>query len=189
MADYGQTFQIEVLFFHRCIHAGTASAGNDDGTRGRLKRMFAMEFEPDAHVAAMAAELDGRLVGALTYLDSPGCSTMSAGRALRFLRMALERGAEAPPYVEGLIAFYEGRPADAVVRARVAAAEVPWLYEAKELVGDILRRLGRDGDDPKSGIVPFGCLVQFGHRQHRQVRHALPHGRVHHAPLPLPACR
>lgn len=63
-------------------------AGSDEGARDRLRRMFAMEFEPDAHITAIVAEAEGRLVGALTYVDSPGCSTMSAGRALRFMRLA-----------------------------------------------------------------------------------------------------
>lgn len=63
-------------------------AGSDDGARHRLQRMFAMEFEPDAHITAIVAEAEGRLVGALTYVDSPRCSTMSAGRALRFMRLA-----------------------------------------------------------------------------------------------------
>ena len=63
-------------------------AGTDSGARERLERMFAMEFERDAHVSALGAELDGRLVGALTYLDSPVCSAISAGRTFRFMRLA-----------------------------------------------------------------------------------------------------
>ena len=63
-------------------------AGTDVSARGRLRRMFAMQFEPDAHIHALAARADGRLVGALTYVDSPDCSAMSAGRMVRFARIA-----------------------------------------------------------------------------------------------------
>lgn len=62
--------------------------GTDAGARARLQRMFAMEFEPEAKVSAIVAELDGRVVGALTYTDSPGCSSMSAGRMVGFVRIA-----------------------------------------------------------------------------------------------------
>ncbi len=63
-------------------------AGTDADARDRLKRLFAMEFEPDSGAMALAAEVDGRLVGALTYMDTPVCSTMSAGRIVRFIRIA-----------------------------------------------------------------------------------------------------
>ena len=62
--------------------------GSGAGARDRLRRIFALEFEPGSPVSAMAAELNGRLVGALTYIDAPACSEMSAGRMLRFVRIA-----------------------------------------------------------------------------------------------------
>lgn len=62
--------------------------GSGAGARDRLRRTFALEFEPGSPVSALAAELNGRLVGALTYLDSPACSEMSTGRMLRFVRIA-----------------------------------------------------------------------------------------------------
>jgi GNAT superfamily N-acetyltransferase len=62
--------------------------GSGGGARDRLKRLFAMEFEPGSPVTAIAADVDGRLVGTLTYLDSPACSEMSPGRMLRFARIA-----------------------------------------------------------------------------------------------------
>lgn len=62
--------------------------GSGAGARDRLRRVFALEFEPGSPVSAMVAELNGRLVGALTYVDSPACSEMSAGRMLRFVRIA-----------------------------------------------------------------------------------------------------
>ncbi|MEA2026752.1 MAG: GNAT family N-acetyltransferase [Chloroflexota bacterium] len=62
--------------------------GTDAGARDRMARVFAMEFEPESKTSAIVAEVDGRVVGALTYADSPGCSAMSAGRMVRFARIA-----------------------------------------------------------------------------------------------------
>lgn len=63
-------------------------AGTGVGARDRLVRVFAMEFEPDSKLTAIVAEMGGRVVGALTYTDYPGCSSMSAGRMVRFMRIA-----------------------------------------------------------------------------------------------------
>jgi GNAT superfamily N-acetyltransferase len=62
--------------------------GHDEGARSRLRRLFVMEFGPSSHVEALAAELDGRIVGALTYIDAPDCSSVSAGRVISFMRIA-----------------------------------------------------------------------------------------------------
>ncbi len=62
--------------------------GDDDGARARLRRLFAMEFDADSSVEALGARLEGRLVGTLTYLDSPGCSAVSSGRLFHFIRLA-----------------------------------------------------------------------------------------------------
>ena len=63
------------------------AVGHDAASAGRLKRMFAMDFEPDAGNDAIVAELEGEVVGVLTFADSPRCSEMSAGRMLRFTRI------------------------------------------------------------------------------------------------------
>ncbi|UQA55101.1 serine/threonine-protein kinase [Polyangium aurulentum] len=62
--------------------------------------------------------------------------------ALAHLRAALGAAIEAPAYVEGLIAFYEGRHEEALAKAREAFEKAPWLYEAKKLEGDVLFALG-----------------------------------------------
>jgi serine/threonine-protein kinase len=56
--------------------------------------------------------------------------------ALQHLRAAAGVELEAPEYVEGLIAFYEGKHDEALKKAREALARAPWLYEAEVLVGD-----------------------------------------------------
>jgi serine/threonine-protein kinase len=62
--------------------------------------------------------------------------------ALQHLRAALGDSIEAPAYVEGLIALYEGRHEDARALAQEAHARAPWLYEAKKLEGDVLFAMG-----------------------------------------------
>jgi serine/threonine-protein kinase len=65
--------------------------------------------------------------------------------ALRYLREAGSRGqggqmaldADAPAYVEGLIALYEQRYDDALRLAQKAEHEALWTYEAQTLEGDI----------------------------------------------------
>lgn len=61
---------------------------------------------------------------------------------LQHLRAALGGPIEAPVYVEGLIAFYEGRHDEARALAQKAFAAAPWLYEAKKLEGDALFAIG-----------------------------------------------
>ncbi len=56
--------------------------------------------------------------------------------ALKHLKAALGAKLEAPAYVEGLIALYEGRNDEAKRLANEAFAKIPWLYEAKKLEGD-----------------------------------------------------
>jgi serine/threonine-protein kinase len=58
-------------------------------------------------------------------------------QALEHLRSASGLRWEAPAYVEGLIAFYEGDLDTALVKADAAFTEAEWLYEAKKLGGDI----------------------------------------------------
>ena len=57
--------------------------------------------------------------------------------ALAALRRAAGASTLQPAYVEGLIAFYEGRNAEALEHAKAAYAAAPWLYEAIRLQGDV----------------------------------------------------
>lgn len=56
--------------------------------------------------------------------------------ALRHLRAAAGARLEAPAYIEGLIALYDGDYELALSKARDAYEKAPWLYEAKKLEGD-----------------------------------------------------
>jgi len=58
--------------------------------------------------------------------------------ALAYLQQS--QGAEVPSqeYVEALLAFYEGRLDDALVRLEALGDRLPWFYEAPKLRGDVL---------------------------------------------------
>lgn len=58
-------------------------------------------------------------------------------KATQYLHAAEHLETDAPSYVEGLIAFYEGRYEDALSLASAAYDQVEWMYEARRLVGDI----------------------------------------------------
>ena len=86
-ADIGPSVDLLAEAFHGFPVLGLL-VGDDAASVGRLKRMFALEFEPDTGLDAIVAELGGEVVGVLTVADSPKCSQMSAGRMLRFIRIA-----------------------------------------------------------------------------------------------------
>ncbi|HZF55135.1 MAG TPA: protein kinase [Polyangiaceae bacterium] len=62
--------------------------------------------------------------------------------ALKHLSASAAAESESPRYIEALIAFYSKEREAALVKAREAFAESPWLYEAKKLEGDILKANG-----------------------------------------------
>ena len=84
---------------------------------------------------------------ALNRVDSPDQRKTMRQRAekeyrdpaLGYLRSSAGHDAADPALVEGLIALYEKRPAEAVQKARIAKARAPWLYEAMILEGDALK--------------------------------------------------
>ena len=65
-------------------------------------------------------------------------------QALEYLRSSAGLGLEAPAYVEGLIAYYEGDLERALSFAERAYTEADWLYEARKLEGDIRLEMGTE---------------------------------------------
>ena len=63
-----------------------------------------------------------------------------------YLKQA-EGSMESPVYVEGLIALYEKRYDDALIKAKEAYAKSNWSYEAKTLEGKALSGLGQNKSD------------------------------------------
>jgi predicted Ser/Thr protein kinase len=90
--------------------------------------------------------------------------------ALQHLRSAGTSGSQA--YVAGLIALYETRYDDALVKAREAFAANPAAYEARKLEGDVFAARGREllrsgrrqqaGDDFNQASAAFEAAAQIG---------------------------
>lgn len=64
--------------------------------------------------------------------------------ALQYLKAAAGVQAQAPEYVEGLIALHERRWAEALDKARAAQRRASWMYEAHTLEGDIRLTLAKE---------------------------------------------
>ncbi len=67
--------------------------------------------------------------------------------ALSYLKESARNSHPPPPYILGLIAYYEGRDAEAVARARQAYREDPSLYEAALLEARVYKRQGDAASD------------------------------------------
>jgi len=112
--------------------AGYRAAGLDDAMGMALSEIYKQEL---ADTKRMEGERKKQRIAAIeAEYKQP---------ALAHLRAALGGTIEAPAYAEGLIAFYEGRNEDALVKAREAFEKAPWLYEAKKLEGDVLFAIGK----------------------------------------------
>lgn len=112
-----------------------------------LKRASALGYKSPELSYAMGltlSEFSTKALAAANRLSDPSrkkarLATIKAEYtepALSHLRLALGVRLDAPAFVEGLIALHEGRPEEALDKAREAFAKAPWLYEAKKLEGD-----------------------------------------------------
>jgi serine/threonine-protein kinase len=70
--------------------------------------------------------------------------------AIDALKRSRQLQPDASPYLEGLIAFYQGDYETALSHAQVAQREAPWLYEAATLAGDIYVERGEYARSQKS---------------------------------------
>jgi predicted Ser/Thr protein kinase len=83
-------------------------------------------------------------------------------QALEYLRSSTGLHLEAPAYVEGLIAFYEGDLERALNDAEQAYAEADWLYEARKLEGDIRLEMGTELGQAGDFDGAFAALGRAG---------------------------
>jgi serine/threonine-protein kinase len=145
--------------------AGYRSAGLDYAMGLSLSGIYKRELEGTKRIEG--AEQKKRRIAALeAEYKQP---------ALAHLRAALGAAIEAPAYVEGLIAFYEGRHEEAIAKAREAFEKAPWLYEAKKLEGDVLFAIGsKHGHD---AVFDHEKMSQWFGRAAEAYRHAADLGR------------
>jgi serine/threonine-protein kinase len=82
--------------------------------------------------------------------------------ALAQLKAATGLSWAVPSFVEALIARHEQRWADALDKARLAEARVPWLHEAFTLEGDVHVDIAREKWDQAGGEPALDELAQAG---------------------------
>jgi eukaryotic-like serine/threonine-protein kinase len=92
--------------------------------------------------------------------------TLYRDPAIARLRASEGSDVASSEYVEGLLAFYEGRYSEALAKAEEAARGVPWLYEARLLQGDVQVALARQrhetGDADGSGRAVRDAEAAYG---------------------------
>src|SRR5581483_4200882 len=82
--------------------------------------------------------------------------------ALDYLKASSGARVESSSYVEGQIAFYEQHYDEALQKAQKAFDEVPWLYEAKKLVGDIYVEIGLQNQQKGDHVAALKAYNQAG---------------------------
>ena len=68
---------------------------------------------------------------------------------MRYLKQSRGAAFETPAYAEALIAYYEKKYDEALKKTMAAFNEIPWMYEAKILEGDIYRSKAIDESDTR----------------------------------------
>lgn len=63
--------------------------------------------------------------------------------ALMYLAQGRSAPVQAPEQVEALIAFLEGRYEAALAKSRAAVTRIPWLYQARQIEGDVHIAIGQ----------------------------------------------
>jgi hypothetical protein len=129
---------------------GSLALGDTIGARRQLERAWASGYRPPEVAYAL-----GQVMGALyrsELQDAVRLSTQELVAARRaqiakeYLTPALEylkqsRGSdlEAPEYLDALLAFYASQHEAARAKARAAATRLPWMYEARQLEGEVFQ--------------------------------------------------
>lgn len=98
-----------------------------------LAEIYRRELEAAQRLASPAARAQRRLVLARTLRDP----------ALEYLAQGRTTAVQAPEQVEALIALLEDRHELALEKARAAVARIPWLYQARQIEGEVLVALGQ----------------------------------------------
>lgn len=97
-----------------------------------MGELYQREMDNAAKIGSAQEQVARRREIAKLY-GQPALSYLEASQGLKM---------ESPEYTEALIAYCQGNYDEALKKAQASFQRVPWLYEAKILVGDILAELG-----------------------------------------------
>jgi eukaryotic-like serine/threonine-protein kinase len=138
---------------HFALGQGYLALHQDELAREHLEKAW-QDGERTPEVAAalgrvFAAFVDKILAnpGFTPALDPDQVRSRYRSPALSYLKESARASHPPSPYILGLIAYHEGRDADAVARARQAYREDPSLYEAALLEARVYKRQGDDASD------------------------------------------
>ncbi|MDI1445410.1 serine/threonine-protein kinase [Polyangium sp. 6x1] len=132
---------------HYALGRGHLALHEYETAQKQLERAFGAGYtKPEVHYAlglALGGRYQEELDGARRIEDAAAreaairkAEASFRDPALGHLRESGETEVESRAYMDGLVALYEKRYDDAAAKARLAAEESPWLYEAKKLEGD-----------------------------------------------------
>ncbi|MCU0291336.1 MAG: serine/threonine protein kinase [Thermoanaerobaculaceae bacterium] len=92
--------------------------------------------------------------------------------ALRYLAQGRSAPVQAPEQVEALIAFLEERYDVALTKAGAALARVPWLYQARQIEGDVHVAIGQAAWEKGARTAALASFEQARNAYVEQVRMA-----------------
>jgi serine/threonine-protein kinase len=150
---------------HYALGRGWLTLERPDEAQKELLKAWAAEYRGPEVSYALGLAYSRLYQRALTELERSG--EVEAARrveierrwrepALAYLKAAAY--ADAPEYVEGLIALIERRFPESLEKARAAQARVPWLFEAFTLEGDVHLAAGKEAWEKGE---PDGALVDL----------------------------
>jgi serine/threonine-protein kinase len=143
---------------HYALGRGNLALHDSTEAERHLERALAAGYEqPEVHYAlglALGALYQEALDRAQRIEDQATRDARKHEAERRYLAPALQHlhetdatKVESKTYIEGLVALYEKRYEEAAAKAVAAAAESPWLYEAKKLEGDARFAAGTFAND------------------------------------------
>jgi len=138
---------------HYAIGRGFLALGDPEKARDELERALAAGYAPPELEFALGqalGEIYRKALKATERIQNKEekeakireIETNLRDPAMKHLQAARGAALDSPAYVEGLIAYYEGKHDEALVKAKEAFEKASWLYEAKKLEGDVLYAQG-----------------------------------------------
>lgn len=139
---------------HHALARGFLALGDPASARGHLMEAWDSGYRPPevAHALGLTlAEIYRRELESAERLASPAARAQRRrvlertlrDPALAYLAQGRTAAVQAPEQVEALIALLGDRHELALQKARAAVARIPWLYQAREIEGEVLVALGR----------------------------------------------